>query len=89
MIGQIRNAEGYRKGVLIDYNYVLNLAKKCIVSPVAPDVWPRSIRRKKGDTHFYRSLRELGAKEKKLQKRILECLDAGIRICGHRTVRLK
>ena len=40
MIGKVRNALGYRKGVLIDYDYALDLLKRTILSPISPEVWP-------------------------------------------------
>ena len=38
MIGRDRHANGYRKGVLIDYDYALSEKWTDIISPVSPDV---------------------------------------------------
>ena len=83
MIGRDRHVNGYWKGVLIDYDYALSEKWTDILSPVSPNVWPQSSR----DWKFCMSFKDLSDNEKKLQKRILEMLEAGIKVRGHQTVR--
>ena len=90
MIGIDRNQQGFRKGVLIDYDYALDLwnrLKDILLSPVSPEVWPRSLRRPAGDPNLYMSPEELSPNDRHLQKRILDYLEAGVKVRGHRTVR--
>lgn len=83
MIGKDRHPNGLRMGVLIDYDYALDLAPEDRInkaSPSSPHIWPRRNRR------VLAKLRYLPRKKKIMQKVIINKDAEGKRIRGHRTV---
>ena len=91
MISRHQHANGLRKGILIDYDYALDINKQLrqqTLSPSSPVVWLRLLQKAGGDPNYYLSLQQLGEKERALQQHILSLLEAGKRLCGHRTVHL-